>query len=239
MPAARRVARRCDVATEVSQPALASSHLLRVDDHDASRQAVSGQTSLTERFSDALGYAARAHAGQLRKADGRPYVAHLLRVTGLVIQEGGSEDEAIAALLHDAVEDQGGLARLQDIRSRFGDAVAEIVDECTDSYGEPRPPWRRRKERYLAALQHGSPGGLLVSLADKVDNVRTTLREHRIYGPALWRRSGRHPDDARWYYGALAVRFDQLLPCPLADELTRLVAELDHQIADERGEPAD
>jgi (p)ppGpp synthase/HD superfamily hydrolase len=195
---------------------------------------------LTDRFGDALRYAARAHAGQLRQADGRPYIGHLLRVAGLVIQEGGSEDEAIAALLHDAVEDQGGLARLQDVRTRYGDAVAEIVDECTDSYGDPRPPWRRRKERYLAALQHGSPGGLLVSLADKVDNVRTTLREHRIHGRALWSRSGRRSRDVRWYYGALATRFDQLLPGPLAEELTRLVAELDREIADhEPGGAAD
>jgi (p)ppGpp synthase/HD superfamily hydrolase len=191
---------------------------------------------LTGRFGEALGYAARAHAGQVREADGRPYIAHLLRVAGLVIQEGGSEDEAIAALLHDAAEDQGGRARLEDIRARYGDAVAEIVDECTDSYGEPRPPWRRRKERYLAALQHGSPGGRLVSLADKLDNVRTMIREHRIHGQALWRRSGRRPQDVRWYYGALAVRFDQLAAGPLADEMTRAVAELDREIAGDEPE---
>ncbi len=214
--------------------------MLQLDDQDTSRPGPSAQTTLTDRFGDALRYAARTHAGQLRQADGRPYIGHLLRVAGLVIQEGGSEDEAIAALLHDAVEDQGGLRRLEDVRARYGDVVAEIVDECTDSYGEPRPPWRRRKERYLAALQHGSPGGLLVSLADKVDNVRTMLREHRIHGQALWSRSGRGPGDARWYYGALAIRFDQLLPGPLADQLTRLVAELDREIADdEPGEAAD
>src|SRR3954449_319800 len=130
---------------------------------------------LGERFIDALGYSARAHAGQRRANDGQPYVAHLLRVAGLVIQDGGSEDEAIAALLHDAVEDQGGLERLNDIRARYGHAVADIVDECTDSYGDPKPPWRARKEQYLAELERCSPGGLLVSLADKLDNVRSLL----------------------------------------------------------------
>jgi (p)ppGpp synthase/HD superfamily hydrolase len=213
--------------------------LLEVNDQDTSRPGADRGTTLTDRFGDALGYAARAHAGQLRRADGRPYVAHLLRVAGLVIQEGGSEDEAIAALLHDAVEDQGGLARLQDIRARFGDAVAEIVDECTDSYGEPRPPWRRRKERYLAGLERGSPGGLLVSLADKVDNVRTMLRGLRIHGRVWWSRSGRRPADALWYYGALATRFDRLLPGPLADELIWLVAVLGRESAgDSPGEAA-
>jgi (p)ppGpp synthase/HD superfamily hydrolase len=213
--------------------------LLEVNDQDTSRPGADRGTTLTDRFGDALGYAARAHAGQLRRADGRPYVAHLLRVAGLVIQEGGSEDEAIAALLHDAVEDQGGLARLQDIRARYGDAVAEIVEECTDSYAEPSPPWRRRKELYLARIERGSPGGLLVSLADKVDNVRTMLRGLRIHGQEWWSRSGKRPGDAHWYYGALATRFDRLLPGPLADELIWLVAVLGRESAgDSPGEAA-
>jgi (p)ppGpp synthase/HD superfamily hydrolase len=102
---------------------------------------------LGDRFVDALGYTTRVHSGQLRGSDEQPYIGHLLRVAGLVIQDGGSEDVAIAALLHDAVEDQGGLERLTDIRNRYGHVVADIVDECTDSYGDPKPPWRRRKER--------------------------------------------------------------------------------------------
>jgi (p)ppGpp synthase/HD superfamily hydrolase len=188
-----------------------------------------------DRFSDALGYAALAHSGQVRRADGQPYVAHLLRVTGLVIQEGGTEDEAIAALLHDAVEDQGGVDRLNDIRARYGDAVAEIVAECTDSYGDPKPTWRRRKEQYLAELERCSPGGLLVSVADKLDNVRSVLREHRIHGESVWERSGKRPSDARWYYGALAARFVELRPGPLADELARAVEELDREIGEDLG----
>jgi GTP pyrophosphokinase len=182
---------------------------------------------LGERFLDAMSYAARAHAGQLRGSDGRPYVAHLLRVAGLVIQDGGSEDEAIAALLHDAVEDQGGLERLDDIRRRYGDPVARIVDECTDSYGDPKPPWRERKERYVAQLDQSSSGALRVSLADKLDNVRSVLRGYLIQGEGLWSHSRKGPEDVRWYYDALAARFSELCPGALADELSRSVTELD------------
>ncbi|OLE37985.1 MAG: hypothetical protein AUG48_02975 [Actinobacteria bacterium 13_1_20CM_3_68_9] len=188
---------------------------------------------LGERFVDALGYATRAHAGQRRANDGQPYIAHLLRVAGLVIQDGGSEDEAIASLLHDAVEDQGGVERLNDIRERYGSAVAEIVDECTDSYGEPRPPWRARKERYLAELDDSSPGALRVSMADKLDNVSSLIRAYRIDGEEFWARSKKDPDDVRWYYGTLAARFAELRPGPLADELRRTVAELERLLAGE------
>jgi (p)ppGpp synthase/HD superfamily hydrolase len=188
---------------------------------------------LGERFVDALGYAARAHAGQRRANDGQPYVAHLLRVAGLVIQDGGSEDEAIAALLHDAVEDQGGLERLNDIRKRYGHPVADIVDECTDSYGDPKPPWRARKEQYLAELEGSSPGALRVSMADKLDNVNSLLRAYRIDGDQLWARSNKGPDDVRWYYGTLATRFAELRPGPLADELSRTVAGLERLLTGE------
>jgi (p)ppGpp synthase/HD superfamily hydrolase len=188
---------------------------------------------LGERFVDALGYAARVHAGQRRANDGQPYVAHLLRVAGLVIQDGGSEDEAIAALLHDAVEDQGGLDRLNDIRKRYGHPVADIVDECTDSYGDPKPPWRARKEQYLAELEGSSPGALRVSMADKLDNVNSLLRAYRIDGEELWKRSNKGVDDVRWYYGTLATRFAELRPGPLADELSRTVAELERLLAGE------
>jgi len=145
----------------------------------------------------------------------------------MVIQEGGSEDEAIAALLHDAVEDQGGLERLEDIRARYGHTVADIVDECTDSYGDPKPPWRRRKEQYLKELDRSSDGGALVALADKLDNVRTLLRGIRIHGDGLWKESGKGPDDVRWYYGAIASKLTELRPGPLAEELDAAVAELD------------
>jgi (p)ppGpp synthase/HD superfamily hydrolase len=184
-------------------------------------------TELGERFVDALGYATRVHSGQIRGSDEQPYIAHLLRVTGLVIQDGGTEDEVIAALLHDAVEDQGGLERLADIRKRYGNFVADVVDECTDSYGDPRPTWRRRKEAYILSLDDASAGALLVSLADKLDNTRSMIRGYRLRGAEQWSRTGKSAEDVHWYYGTLAERFCELRPGPLADELTRTVAELD------------
>jgi (p)ppGpp synthase/HD superfamily hydrolase len=193
----------------------------------ASRSGPDRAEELGERFVDALGYATRVHSDQLRGSDEQPYIAHLLRVTGLVIQDGGSEDEAIAALLHDAVEDQGGLDRLADIRERYGHVVADIVDECTDSYGDPKPPWRRRKEAYIASLDSASAGALLVSIADKLDNTRSMIRGYRIRGAEQWSRTGKTAEDVHWYYGTLARRFCELRPGPLSDELTRTVGELD------------
>src|SRR5574338_1076604 len=123
---------------------------------------------LGARFDDALVFAARLHRRQIRKGTRIPYIAHLLAVTALVVEDGGDEDQAIAALLHDSVEDQGGLATLEEIRQRFGERVAGIVLACSDSTTSPRPPWRERKENYLAHLKHAPPDALRVSLADKV-----------------------------------------------------------------------
>lgn len=187
-------------------------------------------TELGDRFVEALAYATRTHDGQLRGSDDQPYIAHLLRVTGLVIQEGGSEDEAIAALLHDAVEDQGGVERLEDIRRRYGDAVADVVDECTDSYGDPKPSWRRRKEEYIRGLDEASDGALLVSLADKLDNTRSMIRGYRIRGEDQFQSSGKSAEDVRWYYPTLAARLCELRPGPLADELSRSAAQLERLI---------
>ena len=191
-----------------------------------------GATELGERFLDAIAYATHVHRGQTRH--GRPYVAHLLRVAGLVLEDGGSEDEAIGALLHDAVEDQGGASRLRDIRRRYGNAVASIVDSCTDSYDEPRPPWRARKEQYVEHLPAASPSALRVSLADKVDNVRAILREDRLTTIAA--TADRSADaagvaDTVWYYQSLARMFAHLQPGARADELGRLAAKLDGSVA--------
>jgi (p)ppGpp synthase/HD superfamily hydrolase len=143
---------------------------------------------LTNRFSAALTFASQLHATQLRKGSGVPYAAHLLSVTGIVLQYGGREDEAIAALLHDAVEDQGGLPVLEKIRSRFGAEVAAIVEGCTDAYTNPKPAWRERKEKYIAHLQAASPSVRLVCAADKLDNIRAILQDYRIVGEEVWSR---------------------------------------------------
>ncbi len=141
---------------------------------------------LTSRFTRAVGYGARLHATQKRKGTERPYVAHLLGVASLVLEHGGDEDLAIAALLHDAAEDQGGLPRLEEIRRKFGAHVARIVDGCSDAYTDPKPPWHERN--YLAHLPNASPEVRLVCAADKLHNAREILGDYRPVGDELWDR---------------------------------------------------
>jgi (p)ppGpp synthase/HD superfamily hydrolase len=186
-----------------------------------------GVTVYGPRFEDALGYAARLHREQERKGSGVPYVTHLLAVAAIVGEQSGSEDEVIAALLHDAVEDQGGQPRLEEIRARYGDAVAEIVWGCTDADTIPKPPWRERKEIYVAHLDDASPSIRLVSSADKLHNARSILMDYRVLGPALWDRFTGGREGTLWYYHALADAFLRLSPGPLADELARTVREIE------------
>jgi len=187
-------------------------------------------TVLGPRFGEAVAYALEIHAEQRRAGTNQPYVSHLLRVAGLVLEDGGSEPEAIAAILHDAVEDQGGVARLWDIRRRFGPEVAAIVNELTDTYEEPRPPWRRRKERYLVHLADSSPAAIRISLADKLVNVRSLTRDYRVQGEDLWETSGKSKRELLWYYRTLATRFEELRPGPLAQELTQAVDEFERLV---------
>jgi (p)ppGpp synthase/HD superfamily hydrolase len=154
-----------------------------------------------------------------------PYVAHLLSVSSRVIVAGGSEVQAIAGLLHDAAEDQGGQATLDEIEKRFGQPVAQIVSDCTDSWVEPKPAWRPRKETYLAALPGKPATSLLVSLADKVDNAEAVLHDYRHIGEDLWGRFTGGRQGTIWYYQALAAIFARALPCALANELSRTVAQ--------------
>ena len=141
---------------------------------------------LTNRFQDALIYATRLHANQTRKGSTTPYIAHLLGVTAIVLEAGGDEDQAIAALLHDAVEDQGGMQTMEVIRNRFGEHVALIVDGCTDAYQTPKPPWKERKEEYIQHLGDVPAEVRLVSLADKLHNARSILADLRSQGGQTW-----------------------------------------------------
>jgi (p)ppGpp synthase/HD superfamily hydrolase len=179
---------------------------------------------LTARFDDALVYASTLHRKQLRKGASVPYFAHLMAVASMVLEEGGDEDQAIAGLLHDAVEDQGGEPTFREIRARFGDGVAQIVADCTDAWGEPKPPWRERKEAYIAHLASAQPRSLLVSLADKTHNAQSIRRDYDVIGDALWGRFKGGKDGTLWYYATLSRLFDKLLPGPLAAELRRTVA---------------
>ena len=180
--------------------------------------------SLSPRFTAALAFAAELHSDQLRKGTDIPYVSHLLGVASLVLEHGGDEEAAIAALLHDAAEDQGGLATLDRIRARFGAEVAEIVDACTDTYEDPKPPWRERKERYVATLAKKSDAARLVSCADKLHNARAILSDLRRHGDRLWQRFNAAPVEICWYYRALSDAFQRAGPASLAAEL-RLVAD--------------
>jgi (p)ppGpp synthase/HD superfamily hydrolase len=183
---------------------------------------------LTGQFSKALVYAEAKHHAQTRKGGANiPYIGHLLSVAALVLEAGGTETQAIAALLHDAAEDAGGVATLEEIRVNFGDDVANIVAECSDTYETPKPAWRPRKENYIAHLREASDATILVSLADKLDNARSTLRDLRIEGPALWQRFSTHdPLDHIWYYESLLEVYRQRTDSWMLGELQRVIDDL-------------
>ncbi len=183
--------------------------------------------TLSSRFEAALVYATQVHARQLRKGTAVPYVSHILIVAGIVLESGGDEDEAIAALLHDAVEDQGGEGRLADIRARFGDRVAEIVSGCSDTTSRPKPPWEGRKRRYLAHLPSASPSERLVSAADKLANARAILDDYRRAGEGVWSHFNASRDQILWYYRELVKAFREAGGPPLVEELARVVKALE------------
>jgi (p)ppGpp synthase/HD superfamily hydrolase len=178
-----------------------------------------------EKFERVLPYAARLHRDQVRKGTSTPYITHLLAVASIVGENGGTEDEVVAALLHDAPEDQGGEARLREILDQFGEVVAEIVDGCTDTYETPKPPWRERKERYLTHLADASGSVRLVSSADKLHNARTVLSDYRLIGEDLWTRFNGKKEGTLWYYRAIVGTLQG--DGPIVDELDRVVTELE------------
>jgi (p)ppGpp synthase/HD superfamily hydrolase len=182
---------------------------------------------LSPRFEEALLYANRLHAGQLRKGSRVLYISHLLAVTALVLEDGGDEDQAIAALLHDAVEDQGGLETLAEIRRRFGGRVANIVDGCTDTYEQPKPAWRPRKVAYLQHLREACADVRRVSLADKLHNARSILMDLRRDGEMTWERFNGGKEGTLWYYHSLVEIFQQADPNPMVTELASVVERIE------------
>ena len=182
---------------------------------------------LTKRFSDALEYATRIHAGQFRKRTSVPYVSHVLSVCALVLEDGGSEDEAIAALLHDAVEDGGGRPVLDEIRRRFGDRVADIVWACSDTDATPKPPWKARKQEYIDHLREAGPEVRRVSGADKVHNARAILLDYRSLGEGLWERFSASGDETLWYYREVVEALRRPERSRLVEELERLVLQIE------------
>ena len=187
-------------------------------------------TKLTSRFDDALVYARQVHHEQTRKGSGTPYVGHLLGVASIVLEDGGTEDEAIAALLHDAAEDQGGRERLADIRSRFGDTVAGIVEDCTDSWSQPKEPWLERKQAYIQHARHLSGPSLRVSAADKVHNSYAILRDLRNSGERAWDRFHATADDVLAYYESLVRAYREAGGGRIVDELDRIVRGIQREM---------
>ena len=190
---------------------------------------MSGSVTLSPRFDDAISYARTIHADQVRKGTRIPYLAHLLSVTSLVIEHGATdEDVVIGALLHDAAEDCGGRPRLEDIRARFGDAVAAVVEGCTDTFDDPKPPWRPRKEAYIEHLREAIARRepfVIVSLADKLHNARSILADLRDLGEGMFERFTAGRDEQLWYYRSLVEAFEGY-PSRMAGELERVFAEI-------------
>ncbi|MBL9123170.1 MAG: bifunctional (p)ppGpp synthetase/guanosine-3',5'-bis(diphosphate) 3'-pyrophosphohydrolase [Planctomycetaceae bacterium] len=185
---------------------------------------------LSPRFEEALVYATRLHAAQTRKASSTPYIAHLLGVASLVLEDGGSEDEAIAALLHDAVEDQGGAATRAEILRRFGARITAWIDACTDCDTTPKPPWRERKQRLLDQAGAAPPEVRRILAADKLHNVRSVIADYRRLGEAIWPRFTTGKPGTLWFYRVMADLLADGAPSALVEDLRREVAELERLV---------
>jgi (p)ppGpp synthase/HD superfamily hydrolase len=185
------------------------------------------QVVLGTRFEQAFELANRLHAGQTRKTSSVPYIAHLLGVAALVIEDGGSEDEAVAALLHDAAEDQGGEATLAMIKDQFGARVARIVADSSDTFKVPKPPWQERKEAHMARLHHAELDTCRVMLADKLYNARTLLNDLHREGEAAWDKFNGGKRGTLWYYREMHTLLSAKLPGELADELGQVIEQIE------------
>lgn len=183
--------------------------------------------TLTPKFTEALVFAMELYRNHFRKETDIPYISHLLAVASIVLEHGGTEQEAIAALLHDAVEDQGGAATREKIRQKFGEEVIAIVDGCSDTDVKPKPPWRQRKEAHIAHLRTASSSVHLVYAADKLHNSRCILADYRQVGEALWARFNGGKEGTLWYYRTLSDLFKTFVNSPLTEELDGTVTELE------------
>ncbi len=190
-------------------------------------QGVTKRVKLGPRFLRAVEFAAKKHGSQTRKASTIPYVAHLIGVASLVLEAGGDEDLAIAALLHDVVEDCGGTPMLKELRRRFGARVARIVDGCTDAYEIPKPLWHDRKVNYINRLTKEDEDTRLVSAADKLNNVRSILSDYRAIGESVWSRFNGKRDGTLWYYRTLRDEFLQSKPNRITRDFDLAVKELE------------
>ena len=189
---------------------------------------------LTERFENAIVYALRAHGDQRRKGTEIPYFAHVMAVTALVLEHGGDEDQAIAAILHDVVEDCGGLPRLDEIRQQYGADVAGMVEALSDAApmpGEEKPPWRQRKQAYLDHLPDLPERVRLISACDKLHNAGAILEDLRVVGLSVFDRFKGGRDGTLWYYRGLADTFDRMGPASVTRRLSAVVTDIEKMCA--------
>ncbi|MGG6285615.1 HD domain-containing protein [Leptolyngbya sp. AN03gr2] len=178
---------------------------------------------LTERFEQAFEYTFHLHARQLRKGGSIPYISHLMSVAALVLEDGGDEDAAIAALLHDAIEDQGGTPIRTEIQKRFGDRVLQIVDACTESDQVPKPPWKLRKERSLVQLRQAPVEAQRVMIADKLHNLRSIWADWQRQGDRVWERFNASQSEILWFYGACIEAIRDRFDSPMVTELQTIL----------------
>ena len=187
---------------------------------------------LSNKYKEALDFTFELHQNQTRKGVDIPYMTHLMSVSSLILENGGDEEQAIAGLLHDSIEDQsqnfGGADKLRmELERRFGKRVLDMVEACTDADTIPKPPWRARKEQYIASIAHKSQDALLVSLADKCHNSKTILNDYKILGDAVFDRFTAKKDGTLWYYRSLATEFSKTINSPLVADLDATVTELE------------
>lgn len=187
-------------------------------------------TLLSSRFSDALTFATDLHKNQTRKISGIPYITHLLGVASLILEYGGGEDEAIAGLLHDAIEDQGGMKAKAEIIKRFGENVASIVEGCSEPYLKPKPPWKERKKRYLNQMATASDSVRLVATADKINNIRSLIKDYKILGENIWQYFHGKKEGTLWYYDSLVKEFSKNEITPIVELLVQVHQELNNLV---------
>ena len=187
---------------------------------------------LSEKFDEALRFASAVHRQQARKGTATPYITHLMAVSAIVGENGGDEELMIAALLHDSMEDQGVM--WEEINQKFGKRVADIVQDCSDSTTKPKPPWRDRKEKYIAHLRKADPAVRLVCVADKLHNATSLLTDLRKVGSGVWARFNAGPDETVWYYRSVIEALRSGWNHPLIDEVERKVGEIERVMREQK-----
>ena len=191
---------------------------------------------MSHRFIEAVEFANELHGNQVRKGTNAPYISHLLIVAGLVLQHGGDEDEAIAALLHDTVEDCGGKPVMEKIRERFGDKIAGLVDGVTETDVRPKPPWKERKNYYIAKIKNANPSVRLISCADKIHNLRSILFDYRTVGEKVWDKFKADKSETLWFYRSLVDAFRESGDSrPVFVEMERILNELETTVSKKEG----